>query len=158
MNKFASLLNATMAGGIQLFRYRGKTERSRRIVPVLLGAFIGLSMMMSASAMIVELKGDGLDSSVVLSIYTLLTAIIIVTEGVYKSGDLLFRPRDNDMLLAMPIPKSTIVAVRMVKFYLFELVYFILSGGCDYDATGADNTNRDFLSCRTVYFGVFGEV
>lgn len=126
MNKFASLLNATMAGGIQLFRYRGKTERSRRIVPVLLGAFIGLSMMMSASAMIVELKGDGLDSSVVLSIYTLLTAIIIVTEGVYKSGDLLFRPRDNDMLLAMPIPKSTIVAVRMVKFYLFELVYCMI--------------------------------
>ena len=126
MNKFASLLNATMAGGIQLFRYRGKTERSRRIVPVLLGAFIGLSMMMSASAMIVELKGDGLDSSVVLSIYTLLTAIIIVTEGVYKSGDLLFRPRDNDMLLAMPIPKSTIVAVRMIKFYLFELVYCMI--------------------------------
>lgn len=126
MGKLTSLLMAIMSGGVQLFRYRGKTAQSRRVVPILLGTLIGLLMFSSTSAMVAGLNEDGLDSSVVLSIYTFLTAIIIVTEGVYKSGDLLFKPRDNDMLLAMPIRKSTIVAARIIKFYAFEMVYCLI--------------------------------
>ena len=48
------------------------------------------------------------------------------TPGSYKAIDLLFKPRDNDMLLAMPIRRSTIVFTRMIKFYLFEMVYCLI--------------------------------
>lgn len=125
MKRLISLLRATMSGGIQIFNYHAKTERSRRIMPVILATLIGVMMLFSASAMAGELKRDGAESAI-LSIYTLVTIAIILMEGIYKSGDLLFRPRDNDMLLAMPIKKSTIVLVRVMKFYIFELLYCMI--------------------------------
>lgn len=125
MSKLASLLRASMSGGIRLFNYSGKTERSKRIMPIFLGSLIGILMLFSCSAMILELGDDG-GKTAVLSMYTLITAIIIVMEGGYKAVDLLFKPRDNDTLLAMPIQKSTIVFVRMIKFYLFEMVYCLI--------------------------------
>ena len=121
MNKLISLLKASMAGGVQLFNYRGKTERSRRLMPIILGLLIGALMLFSALAMTVELNADN-NAAAILSLYTLVTTIIIVMEGSYKAIDLLFKPRDNDMLLAMPIRRSTIVFTRMIKFYLFEIV------------------------------------
>ena len=125
MSKLTSLLRASMSGGIRLFNYSGKTERSKRIMPIFLGSLIGILMLFSCSAMMMEL-GDDSSKTAVLSIYTLVTTIIIVMEGSYKAVDLLFRPRDNDTLLAMPIKKSTIVFVRMIKFYLFEMVYCLI--------------------------------
>lgn len=125
MNKLISLLKASMAGGVQLFNYRGKTERSRRLMPIILGLLIGALMLFSALAMTVELNADN-NATAILSLYTLVTTIIIVMEGSYKAIDLLFKPRDNDMLLAMPIRRSTIVFTRMIKFYLFEMVYCLI--------------------------------
>ena len=125
MNKLVSLLKASMAGGVQLFNYRGKTERSRRLMPIILGLLIGALMLFSALAMTVELNADN-NATAILSLYTLVTTIIIVMEGSYKAIDLLFKPRDNDMLLAMPIKRSTIVFTRMIKFYLFEMVYCLI--------------------------------
>ncbi len=125
MSKFFSLLRATMSGGIQIFKYRGKTKRARWTVPFLLAVIIGIMMLFSATAMTEALKAEGKEVAI-LPMYTLITTIIILVEGVYKSGDLLFKPRDNDMLLAMPIKKSTIVSTRVIKFYLFELLYCMI--------------------------------
>ena len=112
MSKLFSLLKATMSEGVQLFNYRAKTERSRRTMPILLGTLVGVAMLFSVNAMVIELKEDGVESAA-LSLYTIITTVVIVTEGVYKSGDLLFRPRDNDTLLAMPIKKSTSVPSKI---------------------------------------------
>lgn len=125
MEKLSSLLKASMSGGLQLFKYRGKTEKSRKIMPVALGLLIGLMMFLSANAIMIGLKEEGAETAI-LSVYTITTAIIILMEGSYKSVDLLFKPRDNDALLAMPIPRSTIVLSRIIKFYLFELIYCLI--------------------------------
>ena len=125
MSKLTSLLKASMSGGLQLFNYRGKTERSRRIMPVLLGSLMGVMMLFSSMAIMVGLKEDGTETSI-LSMYALITTVIIVMEGSYKSIDLLFKPHDNDTLLAMPIKRSTIVFARIIKFYLFEMVYCLI--------------------------------
>ncbi len=126
MSKLVSLLKATMADGVQLFNYRTKNEHSRRTIPFLLAIVVGVAMLFSAAAVTGAIKEDGGEPVAILSIYTLVTSIIIVTEGIYKSGDLLFKPRDNDTLLAMPIKKSTIIAARIIKFYLFELLYCLI--------------------------------
>ena len=125
MSKLSSLLKATMSDGVQLFNYRAKSERSRRVMPLLLALLVGVMMLFSATAMTAELKADGAETAI-LSLYTIITTVIIVMEGVYKSGDLLFKPRDNDTLLAMPIPRSTIVLARIIKFYLFEMIYCLI--------------------------------
>lgn len=125
MSKLNSLLRATTSGGLQLFNYQGKTERSKRIMPLILGSLVGILMLFSASVMTSDLKKNG-GESVILSLYTLITATIIVMEGSYKSVDLLFKPKDNDMLLAMPIKRSEIIFARIIKFYLFEMVYCLI--------------------------------
>lgn len=125
MSKLGSLLKATMSGGLKLFNYQAKSEGAKRIMPLFLGVLIGLSMLLSAGTLTTELATDG-KQSVILSLYTILTSVIIVMEGSYKASDLLFKPRDNDMLLAMPIKRSTIVFARMIKFYVFELVYCLI--------------------------------
>lgn len=125
MSKFFSLLRATMSGGIQIFNYRGKTKRARWTMPILLAILIGVMMLFSATAMTEALSAEGM-AVAILPMYVLIATIIILMEGVYKSGDLLFKPRDNDMLLAMPIKKSAIVATRVIKFYLFELLYCLI--------------------------------
>ena len=70
-----------MSGGTQLFNYRGSTERSRKIMPVLLGLLMGVMMFFSAVTMVAELKEDG-NGTAILSLYTLITVAIIVMEGV----------------------------------------------------------------------------
>lgn len=125
MSKFTSLLKATMSGGIQIFNYRGKTRRSRWLVPSLLAALIGTLVLISAVGMTAELEEVGGESAI-LAIYALVTTVIIITEGIYKSSDLLFKPHDNDLLLAMPIKKPLIVLARMVKFYAFEMLYCLI--------------------------------
>lgn len=125
MGKLRSLLKAAMSGGLQLFNYQAKSEGTKRIMPLFLGVLIGFAMLLSATAMTTELAQDGTQSAI-LPLYTLITAIIIVMEGSYKASDLLFKPRDNDMLLTMPIQRSTIVFTRMIKFYLFEMVYCLI--------------------------------
>lgn len=125
MSKLSSLLKATMSGGVQIFNYRAKTRRARLMMPVILATLMGVLVLISAIGMTSELKEVGGETAV-LSIYAMVTTVIIVTEGIYKSGDLLFKPRDNDMLLAMPIKKSLIVVARMVKFYLFEMLYCLI--------------------------------
>ena len=125
MSKLGSLLKATMSGGLQLFNYQAKSASAKRVMPLFLGVLIGLSMLLGASTMTTELARDGAQS-VVLSLYTIVTTLVIVMEGSYKAGDLLFKPRDNDMLMAMPIKRSTIILARMIKFYVFEMIYCLV--------------------------------
>ena len=125
MSKLFSLLRAIMSEGIQLFNYRAKNQHAKRLMPILLSALMGTIILVGAVSLTTDLKATG-SPTAILSLYTLITVIIIVTEGIYKSSDLLFRPRDNDTLLAMPIRKSTIVLARMLKFYVFELIYCLI--------------------------------
>ena len=121
MSNFISLLKASMSEGMNFFNYRAKSARGRKVMPIVLGILIGLLMFSSAFTMARDLKEDG-STSVVLSVYAFITTVVILMEGIYKSGELLFRSRDNDKLLSMPIPRSTIVSVRILKFYIFELL------------------------------------
>ncbi len=125
MSKLFSLLKATMSEGTQLFGYHSKTTRSRWTMPILLAILMGAIMFFGASSILIGL-GEAGAASAILPLYTLITVVVIITEGVYKSGDLLFKPRDNDMLLAMPIKKTTIVFMRIIKFYLFEMLYCLI--------------------------------
>ena len=152
MNKLISLLKASMAGGLQLFNYRGKTERSQRIMPIVLGALVWISMLISAGAMATGLQQDG-NGVALLSLYTLVTSVIILMEGIYKSSDLLFKPKDNDLLLSMPIPKRHIILARIIKFYIYELLYcliFLLPAVVAYATTFDINPPLFWLTSITV--------
>ena len=47
-------------------------------------------------------------------------------EGIYKSQDILFTSKDNDLLFSLPIRKGKILFVRLIKFLLFEYLYNLM--------------------------------
>ena len=46
-----------------------------------------------------------------------------IIEGVYKTGPMLFNCKDDQLLLSLPIKKQTVLFVRIIKFYIFELLF-----------------------------------
>ena len=122
MNKFFSLIRAALSEGMNIFTYHAKDKKSQRVLPLLLASLVFLSLFASAITMMDDMKESGTEYAV-LAIFTLATTVLTVMEGIYKSGSLLFNCHDNDMLLAMPIKRSTITFIRIFKFYIFELIY-----------------------------------
>ena len=60
--------------------------------------------------------------SIVASSLTLLTVI----EAIYKSQNILFDAKDNDLLMSLPIPKSYIISSRLLKLYTFQFLFNLL--------------------------------
>ena len=47
-------------------------------------------------------------------------------EGIYKSQGILFEARDNDLLFSLPIKKSQILLVRIIKLLAFQFIYNLM--------------------------------
>ena len=122
MRKTFSLIRAALSEGMNIFVYRVRSEKNRHFLPLILALVIFGTLFASANVMTMDLKEDG-KQYIILAVFVLMTAILTIMEGIYKSGGLLFNCRDNDMLLAMPIKRSTIAFLRIFKFYVFELIY-----------------------------------
>lgn len=128
MNKLLSLVRASMTDGMRIFTYRAKDEKSQKIMPLVLAGLMCVLMFISANSLAEDLAESGAEY-VVLVIFTIFTTMLTVMEGIYKSGSLLFKCRDNDLLMAMPIKRTSIVLVRIFKFYVFEIMYNALFMG-----------------------------
>ncbi len=51
------------------------------------------------------------------------TTMLTLIEAIYKSQGILFNAKDTDMLFSLPIPKSYVLFVRMMKMIVFEIMY-----------------------------------
>ena len=122
MRKWWSLARAAMTEGMRLFTYRAKDEKSKKVLPLALVGIAFLAIFSYAQTMMWSLKGENLQYTV-LTMFIAFTAIMTLIEGVYKSSGLLFKCRDDDLLLALPLKKSEIVGLRIFKFYVFEVLY-----------------------------------
>lgn len=122
MNKLFSLLRASMTDGMRIFIIGGKDEKKRHILLIAVIIMAFMAIFGSAYAMTRSLAEEGLQYGI-LALYVMVTTILTVMEGIYKSSSLLFNCHDNDLLLSLPVKKSTITFVRIFKFYVFELFY-----------------------------------
>ena len=124
MKKIVSLIKACMTENMNLFKIRNKkdSKRSNVILPIFLGLCVFFSIWSYANVIMEPLINVNLEY-VLLTLFVLLTSILTLVEGIYKSSSLLFNCKDDNLLLSMPIKKSTVLFVRVFKFYVFELVY-----------------------------------
>ena len=128
MKKLISLIKACMSSDMNLFRVKSKNSnngKSKLVVPIILGALIFFSIFQYANMMLEELTKYNLEV-VVLTLFAALTVVLILVEGMYKTGNMLFNCKDDNMLLSLPIKKSTVLFIRILKFYVFELIYTFL--------------------------------
>ena len=144
MNKYISLIKATMSEGMNIFRVNTKKKNgiSKMLLPIFL-AFVLMGMMFFYSKEVFDVLEPVDLGYVVLTIFLILTAFLTLIEGIYKSGNLLFNCKDDNLLLSLPIKKGVVLFIRIFKFYVFELMYnsiFLLPSIVVY----ALNTNVSF--------------
>ena len=124
MKKLWSLIKATLSSDMSIFRYKSKSDKksSKISFVVLLILLLGFSIGSYAAAFMDQLTDLHLEY-VILTLFILITSILTLIEGIYKSGTLIFNCKDDNLLLSLPISRSTVLFIRILKFYLFELLY-----------------------------------
>lgn len=131
MKKLKSLLKAILSQDMNLFKYKTKTTNNKKsILPIILPLIFMYAIGMYLNLLAKELSKLHL-TYILLSITMLIPTILTLIEGIYKSQGILFENKDNDLLFSLPIKKTTIIAARLIKLYIFQYFYnliFILPG------------------------------
>ena len=120
MKKLYSLIKACMSNDMSLFKI--KTNKKSRLLPIFIALFLMFMIWGSANTMFEKLAPMHL-SHVLLSLFVFSISIMTFFEGIYKSGPLIFNCKDDQLLLSLPIKKNIIFFVRVLKFYIFELLF-----------------------------------
>lgn len=124
MKKLFSLIRATLTENMSLFSINSKKQSKlgKKLFPIFM-FFIIFSYMWMYSNMLYEQLDEANVEFVGLLIFVFLTTILTIVEGIYKAPTLLFNCKDDNMMFSLPIKKRTVLFVRILKFYIFELLY-----------------------------------
>lgn len=124
MKKMFSLLRASLTDNMSIFNLRTKNQKgaSKKLLPVFLAVIIVFYMWFYANMLMDEFDKVGM-TFVALTLFVFATTIFTIAEGIYKSSSLLFNCKDDNLMFSLPLRKGTVLALRIFKFYLFEVIY-----------------------------------
>lgn len=124
MKKIYSLLKAVMTSDMNIFKIKQKKDnkKNKLLLPLVL-SFLFMFAIWSNANLIFEKLAPMHLQIIVISMIVFVTSIMVIVEGIYKAGPLLFNCKDDQLLLSLPIKRSTVLFVRMFKFYVFELIF-----------------------------------
>lgn len=124
MKQFFILLRASLTEGMDIFRVKKKKDgnSSGAGLTLALMAMMFFVMWVYANSWFDALSPIGKESTL-LPFVVVITTILTLIEGIYKSSSLMYNTRDDDLLLTLPISRWKIVALKLTKFYLFELIF-----------------------------------
>lgn len=84
---------------------------------MMLGAFFALSALIGHT--LIETG----NSWIYFMIMTIMAFLVGIIGNIFSTSAVLFKAKDNEFLLAMPIPPSKILMARMVSVFIMGLVY-----------------------------------
>lgn len=124
MKKILSLVKVSLNHDMNIFKIHTKKQSnfSKYFLPLIITLYIMVVFGFYAKEIIGFLKPVHLEF-VVLTLFALVVSIFTLIEGIYKSGNLLFNCKDDQLLLSLPVKKSTVLFIRILKFYVFELLF-----------------------------------
>ena len=124
MKKIFVLIKASLSEGMNLFKISTKKKNNftKILLPIILAIIIMGTIYSYSELIINELEPVNMEF-VLLTLFIILTAILTLIEGIYKSANLLFNCKDDNLLFSLPISKRSVLLIRVFKFYLFELLY-----------------------------------
>lgn len=123
MKKLCSLIRASMSSGMSLFKIKTKKGKaSSFIIPSFVAIYLMFMVWAGANSLFEKLDPLGIEY-LMLSIIVFGVSIMTIIEGIYKTSSLLFNCKDDQLLFSLPIKKTTILFIRILKFYIFELIY-----------------------------------
>lgn len=123
MKKYISLIKTSLNHDMNFFKVHTKKKgKSTVIIPLFATLYIMFIVGLYSEKTISLLKPLHLEF-ITLTLFTFLTSIITFIEGIYKSGPMLFNCKDDQLLFSLPLKKSTVLFIRILKLYIFELLY-----------------------------------
>ncbi len=123
MKKTFSLIKACMTSDMSLFKIKTKSNSKKGVlIPLFIGFYLMFMIWGGANSLFEKLAPMHIQY-VLLSVFAFGISIMTFMEGIYKSGPLIFNCKDDQLLLSLPIKKSTILFVRILKFYIFVLLF-----------------------------------
>ena len=126
--KILSLLKAAFSQDMNLFKYNSKRNSSKLkkvLLPVML--FIIVTLVIGVYAYgFAEMLLPSNNLNAMLNVFMIIVVLLAFVEGIYKSQGILFESKDNDMLFSLPITKSQILFVRIVKLLVFEYLFNLM--------------------------------
>lgn len=125
MKKLIRLLKAAMSQDMDMFKYKTKASDSKAkqiIFPIILSLIVMFAVGVYAVMFASEFSKVNL-TYIMLTLFIILTTILTLVEGIYKSQGILFDAKDNDLLFSLPIEKAKILFVRIFKLLSFQFLY-----------------------------------
>ena len=126
--KTFSLLKAALSQDMNVFKYSAKRNSSKLtkiLFPIILFVIVGISIGTYAYMIGKNLAPFNL-TYIMVSMFIMMVTILTFIEGIYKSQGILFESKDNDLLFSLPIKRSQILFVRIVKLLLFQYIYNLM--------------------------------
>ena len=123
MKKTFSLIRACMTSDMSLFKIKTKSNSKKSLLIPLFIAFYLMFMIWGGANSLFEKLAPLHIQYILLSVFAFGISIMTFMEGIYKSGTLIFNCKDDQLLLSLPIKKRTILFVRVLKFYIFVLLF-----------------------------------
>lgn len=128
MKKFLSLLKAALSQDMNIFRYKTNRDSSKLkkvLFPIFLFLVVAVAIGTYAYMLAEPLHKLNL-TYVMLTMFLALVTILTFISGIYKSQGILFETKDNDLLFSLPIKKSYILSVRILKLIIFQYIYNLM--------------------------------
>ncbi len=123
MNKLISLIKVSLNHDMNIFKiHTKKNTKSKFIIPIFFTIYLLFIIGIYATKLINILQPLHLEF-ILLTLFATAVSFITLMEGIYKSGNLLFNCKDDNLLFSLPIKKNTILFIRIFKFYVFEFMY-----------------------------------
>ena len=125
--KLFSLLKAVFSQDMSLFKFKSKTKNRFKKILLFIFLFgsVGYSVGFYQYYLAEELNKIN-QTYLILSLSIFGVSILALFEGIYKSQNILFDCKDNDLLFSLPISRESILFVRIVKLLVFEFIFNIM--------------------------------
>lgn len=128
MKQLTSLLKAVMTQDMKIFKYKASknaTPSKKLLFPLMLSLILMFSIGTFFYMFAFEFSKFNL-TYIMLTLALIIPVILTLIGGMYKSQGILFESKDNDLLFSLPIKKSRIIMVRLIKLYVFQFIYDLL--------------------------------
>ncbi|MBE6157172.1 MAG: hypothetical protein E7160_00025 [Firmicutes bacterium] len=107
---------------MNIFKIKTKTKRLGTLLPVGIALYLMFMIWGMANELFEKLVPTHMQY-ILLPTSVFLVSIMTIMEGIYKAGPLIFNCKDDQLLFSLPIKKRTILFIRILKFYIFELIF-----------------------------------
>ncbi|MDL2300208.1 hypothetical protein LJC01_01005 [Clostridiaceae bacterium OttesenSCG-928-D20] len=134
MNKFFLLIKNQLLGYLgvnKAIHSNDQKEKNKLTLMIISFVILGIYMVvMSATfsvgiAKTVESIGF-LSYDLILIMFMFSSVMLTFVMGIYSSGNFLFKYKDYDMIMSLPIPTATIAMSRIAFLYIFDMLYTII--------------------------------